>query len=135
MTVHFLGSGATGSESGSNKIDKQGKKSGVQELGLLGRSNRAQRFLANGFTLSRSDIRLIFKMVFQWALLELKEGGVVGGDRGKTKRLQEPLRCKDSARQLANRAVADGALPQTLKNTRFGPLSPVMRHNHKFWLR
>jgi flavin-dependent dehydrogenase len=45
-----------------------------RRLGLLGRSNRAQRFLANGFTLSRSDIRLIFKMVFQWALLELKEG-------------------------------------------------------------
>jgi flavin-dependent dehydrogenase len=45
-----------------------------RRLGLLGRSNRARRFLANGFTLSRSDIRLIFKMVFQWALLELKEG-------------------------------------------------------------
>lgn len=45
-----------------------------RRLGLLGRSNRAQRFLANGFTLSRFDIVLIFKMVFQWALLELKEG-------------------------------------------------------------
>jgi hypothetical protein len=45
-----------------------------RRLGLLGRSNRAQRFLANGFTLSKGDIRLIFKMVFQWALLELKEG-------------------------------------------------------------
>src|SRR5580692_3593597 len=37
-----------------------------RRLGLLGRSNRAQRFLANGFTLSRGDIRLIFKMIFQW---------------------------------------------------------------------
>ena len=45
-----------------------------RRLGLLGRSNRARRFLSNGFTLSRGDIRLIFKMLFKWALLEIKEG-------------------------------------------------------------
>jgi len=45
-----------------------------RRLGLLGRSNRGRRFLANGFTLSRSDIRLIMKMLFQWVLLELREG-------------------------------------------------------------
>ena len=39
-----------------------------RRLGLLGRSNRARRFLSNGFTLSRGDIRLIFKMLFKWAL-------------------------------------------------------------------
>jgi hypothetical protein len=45
-----------------------------RRLGLLGRSNRGQRFLANGFTLSRGDIRFIGKILFQWLLLELKEG-------------------------------------------------------------
>jgi flavin-dependent dehydrogenase len=45
-----------------------------RRLALLGRTNRAKRFLANGFTLSRFDIRLIFKTLFQWGLLELKEG-------------------------------------------------------------
>jgi flavin-dependent dehydrogenase len=45
-----------------------------RRLGLLGKSNRAQRFLANGFTLSRSDIRVIFKMLLQWLFLEIKEG-------------------------------------------------------------
>jgi hypothetical protein len=43
-------------------------------LGQLGRTNRGQRYLANGFTLSRSDIRLIFKILFQWSCLELFEG-------------------------------------------------------------
>jgi hypothetical protein len=41
---------------------------------LLGKTNRAHRFLANGFTLSRSDTRLIFKTIFRWAILELTEG-------------------------------------------------------------
>ena len=45
-----------------------------RRLALLGKTNRAQRFLANGFTLSRFDIRLIFKTLFQWGWLELKEG-------------------------------------------------------------
>jgi flavin-dependent dehydrogenase len=45
-----------------------------RRLALLGRTNRAKRCLANGFTLSRSDIRLIFKTILQWGWLELKEG-------------------------------------------------------------
>ena len=45
-----------------------------RRLDLLGRMNRAKRYLANGFTLSRRDIRLIFKTVLQWGWLELKEG-------------------------------------------------------------
>ena len=45
-----------------------------RRLGLLGRTNRAKRFLANGFTLSRLDIRLIVKTILQWGWLELKEG-------------------------------------------------------------
>ncbi len=45
-----------------------------RRLGLLGRTNRGRRCLANGFTLSRSDIRLIFKILFQWCCLELIEG-------------------------------------------------------------
>jgi flavin-dependent dehydrogenase len=45
-----------------------------RRLNLLGKTNHAQRHLANGFTLSKSDIRLIFKTIFKWALLELKEG-------------------------------------------------------------
>lgn len=45
-----------------------------RRLDLLGRMNRAQRCLANGFTLSRSDIRLILKTVLQWGWLELREG-------------------------------------------------------------
>jgi hypothetical protein len=45
-----------------------------RRLNLLGKTNRAHRCLANGFTLSRADIRLILKTVFRWALLELTEG-------------------------------------------------------------
>jgi hypothetical protein len=45
-----------------------------RRLDLLGKTNRANRFLANGFTLSRSDIRLIFKSLFRWGMLEAKEG-------------------------------------------------------------
>ena len=45
-----------------------------RRLDLLGRTNRAKRYLANGFTLSRRDIRLIFKTVLLWGWLELKEG-------------------------------------------------------------
>lgn len=43
-------------------------------LGQLGHTNRGKRFLANGFTLSKSDIRLILKIIFQWCCLELIEG-------------------------------------------------------------
>jgi flavin-dependent dehydrogenase len=43
-------------------------------LGQLGRTNRDQRCLANGFTLSKSDIRLILKILFQWCCLEVIEG-------------------------------------------------------------
>src|ERR1700722_16727393 len=45
-----------------------------RRLDLLGKTNRANRFLANGFTLSRADIRLLCKSFFRWAMLELKEG-------------------------------------------------------------
>jgi len=45
-----------------------------RRLDLLGRTNRAKRFLANGFTLSRSDIRLICKSLFRWGVLEAREG-------------------------------------------------------------
>jgi flavin-dependent dehydrogenase len=45
-----------------------------RRLDLLGKTNRANRFLANGFTLSRSDIRLIFKSLFRWGILEAREG-------------------------------------------------------------
>src|SRR6202162_4993055 len=45
-----------------------------RRLDLLGKTNRAKRCLANGFTLSRSDIRLIFKTLLQWLGLELSEG-------------------------------------------------------------
>ncbi len=45
-----------------------------RRLDLLGKTNRARRWLANGFTLSKSDVRLIFKMLLQWAWLELTEG-------------------------------------------------------------
>ena len=45
-----------------------------RRLNLLGKTNRAHRFLADGFTLSRSDTRLIFKTIFRWAILELTEG-------------------------------------------------------------
>jgi flavin-dependent dehydrogenase len=43
-------------------------------LGRLGRENCGRRCLANGFTLSRSDVRLIGKILFQWCCLELTEG-------------------------------------------------------------
>jgi flavin-dependent dehydrogenase len=45
-----------------------------RRLHLLGKANRGHRHLANGFTLSRSDLQIIFKTLFQWGLLELKEG-------------------------------------------------------------
>jgi flavin-dependent dehydrogenase len=58
-----------------------------RRLNLLGKTNRAKRCLANGFTLSRSDVRLICKTLLQWLGLELSEGwrswGPGGrGDRG-----------------------------------------------------
>src|ERR1700693_1122801 len=46
-----------------------------RRLDLLGKTNRAKRCLANGFTLSRSDIRLIVKTLLQSLCLDLKEGG------------------------------------------------------------
>jgi flavin-dependent dehydrogenase len=45
-----------------------------RSLSRLGRTNRSQRCLSNGFTLNRSDIRLIFKILLQWCRLELVEG-------------------------------------------------------------
>lgn len=45
-----------------------------RSLHLLGKMNRSQRFLANGFTLNKADARLICKTLFQWGVLELKEG-------------------------------------------------------------
>jgi flavin-dependent dehydrogenase len=45
-----------------------------RRLGLLGRTNMGKRCLANGFTLSRADIRLIAKMLFRWCCLEATEG-------------------------------------------------------------
>jgi flavin-dependent dehydrogenase len=54
-----------------------------RRLNLLGKTNRAKRCLANGFTLSRSDIRLIAKTLVQWLWLELREGWRTwGGDGG-----------------------------------------------------
>jgi hypothetical protein len=45
-----------------------------RRLGALGKSNRGRRCLIKGFTLSRGDIRLLFKPLFKWGWLELKEG-------------------------------------------------------------
>jgi choline dehydrogenase-like flavoprotein len=45
-----------------------------RHLGLLGKTNMGKRCLANGFTLSRADIRLIFKTLFRWCCLEATEG-------------------------------------------------------------
>jgi len=45
-----------------------------RRLNLLGKTNRSHRCLANGFTLSRSDIRLLFKTLLRWGWLELTEG-------------------------------------------------------------
>jgi hypothetical protein len=33
-----------------------------------------QRFLTNGYTISRADIRMVLKTVVRWGLLELREG-------------------------------------------------------------
>jgi len=45
-----------------------------RRMGALGKGNRGQRCLIKGFTLSRGDIRLLFKPLFKWGWLELKEG-------------------------------------------------------------
>ena len=45
-----------------------------RRMSALGKANRGQRCLIKGFTLSRSDIRLLFKPLFKWGWLELKEG-------------------------------------------------------------
>ncbi len=45
-----------------------------RRLGLLGKANKGGRCLANGFTLSRADIRLIVKTLFRWFYLEVTEG-------------------------------------------------------------
>jgi hypothetical protein len=52
-----------------------------RRLDLLGKTNRAHRCLANGFTLSRSDIRLIFKTILRWGWLELREGWGKGKEK------------------------------------------------------
>jgi flavin-dependent dehydrogenase len=45
-----------------------------RRAGLLGKTNRGNRCLANGFTLSRADVRLIFKTLVRWGCLEATEG-------------------------------------------------------------
>jgi hypothetical protein len=45
-----------------------------RRMSALGKANRGQRRLIKGFTLSRGDIRLLFKPLFKWGWLELKEG-------------------------------------------------------------
>jgi hypothetical protein len=45
-----------------------------RRMSTLGKSNRGQRCLIKGFTLSRGDILLLCKPLFKWAWLELNEG-------------------------------------------------------------
>src|SRR5271165_5520731 len=45
-----------------------------RRMGALGKANRGQRCLIKGFTLSRGDIRLLFKPLLKWGWIELKEG-------------------------------------------------------------
>lgn len=52
-----------------------------RRLGMLGKKNRALRFLNNGFTLSRGDSRLIVKHLLKWLWLELTEGWRSWGER------------------------------------------------------
>ena len=41
---------------------------------MLGRSNRGNRCLIPGFTLARGDVKRLFAPLFQWLLLEMREG-------------------------------------------------------------
>jgi flavin-dependent dehydrogenase len=45
-----------------------------RRLGMLGKMNKGNRFLLQGFTLGRSDMWQILGLLKQWALLELREG-------------------------------------------------------------
>jgi hypothetical protein len=45
-----------------------------RRMNALGKANRGRRCLIKGFTLSRSDIRLLVAPLFKWGWLELKEG-------------------------------------------------------------
>ncbi len=52
-----------GSLSGASRFAQIARRRGAFDQ--LGRTNRDHRCLANGFTLSKSDIRLILKILFQ----------------------------------------------------------------------
>jgi hypothetical protein len=50
-------------------------------MNALGKTNRGQRCLIPGFTLSRGDMKRLFKPLAQWAWLELTEGWRSWGQR------------------------------------------------------
>ena len=62
-----------------------------RRLGLLGRMNRSQRFLNNGFTLSRGDSRLVVKTLLKWFWLELTEGWRSWGARDEESVPSKPM--------------------------------------------
>lgn len=62
-----------------------------RRLGLLGRTNRSHRFLNNGFTLSRGDVRLVIKTLFKWGWLELTEGRHTWGAREEEEMPAKPM--------------------------------------------
>jgi hypothetical protein len=55
-----------------------------RRLGMLGKKNRAHRYLNNGFTLSPGDSRLVVKTLLKWFWLEVTEGWHSWGERAET---------------------------------------------------
>jgi len=54
-----------------------------RRLGMLGKANRMNRFLTNGYTLSRGDIKTVLKTILRWGWLELTEGRHTWGKSGE----------------------------------------------------
>ena len=52
-------------------------------MNMLGKANRMNRFLTNGYTLSRGDIKTVFKTMLRWGWLELTEGWHTWGSQAE----------------------------------------------------
>jgi hypothetical protein len=71
-----------------------------RRIGTLGKTNRGARCLIPGFTLKRSDVRLLVKAIVRWAGLELVEGWHTWFNGEKTQSLNEApnVVCASSAK-------------------------------------
>jgi flavin-dependent dehydrogenase len=71
-----------------------------RRLNMLGKTNRMHRFLTEGYTLNRADMRIVFRAALQWLCLELAEGwhtwGNSTGESGPLLIAKPSADCADS---------------------------------------